>query len=272
LERILIMAVGTGEFPPQPVPLVPEIKIKRHHPGRIAVGVAATAVAVAAGTGGYMAINRGGAPENTASPSPIVQPSNLPTPKESIVVTPIPTQSETTPSPTPEIIPNIENVPLAAEGGISVDSEFIHVYNGTITKIEKNPDGTVKDFVVTVAGNRITELVSPDSNKIRSYTGVSLKINIADLTQLGDENSAPAFKKIGAGTQDISRYIELGKAIPEVMLPIGKYSQDYPDVNKISTENKTTLNKLHTLAGETLSRQQSSDQLPFTPTGILVQP
>ncbi|MCL4419786.1 hypothetical protein M1146_06875, partial [Patescibacteria group bacterium] len=73
-------------------------------------------------------------PAVSPSPSPEVSPSPVPTP---------------TPEATP--VPNIENVKLAAEGLVTRETkDYLNVYDGTVVAIERNPDGTVKQFALTV--------------------------------------------------------------------------------------------------------------------------
>ena len=193
-------------------------------------------------------------PAVSPSPSPEVSPSPVPTP---------------TPEATP--VPNIESVKLVSEGLITRETpELINVYDGTVVAIERNPDGTVKDFAVTVAGKKIVKVCSTKySFDHCTYTAATFWLNIEEPTLLGDINSQPDFKQIGQGPKDISPYIEIGKAIPEVQISLVNYL-GYPVWDKLIALNRASFAKLNDSVGKTLPRSYKG--FVFNPVAIDVQP
>lgn len=243
------------------------------------IGTASTGLAIS-GLLGYEAIQpRQQTPEHTPITGGIVEPTPFITPEitifPSLEITPTPTPEVTpspTPSPTPEAtpVPNIEKVKLAAEGLVTRDMvDYLNVYSGTVVAIERNPDGTVKQFAVTVAGKRINRTCSEIFKDSCTYTATTFWLNVKGPTKLGDINALPAFKQIGQGPKDISEYIEIGKAIPEVMISL-EHLPGYPIWDKLNVLNRASLAKLNDSIGKTFPRSYKG--FAFNPAAINVEP
>ncbi|MCL5019043.1 MAG: hypothetical protein M1426_00995 [Patescibacteria group bacterium] len=246
----------------------------------LAVTAAATGLAVT-GLLGYEAIQpKQQAPEPTPIAGGIGMPTSTPTPE--IKITPSPEVSpspspEASPSPVPSAtpeatpVPSIEKVKLAAEGLVTRETkDYLNVYDGTVVAIERNPDGTVKQFALTVAGKKIVKVCSTKySFDHCTYTATTFWLNVAEPTMLGDINSQPAFKQIGQGPKDISPYIKIGETIPEVQIGITR-SPDIPVWDKLDILNIASLKKLNNSVGEYYPR--ANKIFTFNPTAIDVQP
>ena len=267
-----------------------EISRRNHTVRNLAIaGTLAAATGIAAFGASQLNKNEGTNPELTPPAGGIVEPSDSPIPTpfstENPVTLPSSPKVSPTPSPTPEVspspvpsaspeatpVPNIENVKLVSEGLITRETpELINVYDGTVVAIERNPDGTVKDFAVTVAGKKIVKVCSTKySFDHCTYTAATFWLNIEEPTMLGDINSQPAFKQIGQGPKDISPYIKIGETIPEVQIGITR-SPDIPVWDKLDILNIASLKKLNNSVGEYYPR--ANKIFTFNPMVIFVQP
>ena len=259
-----------------PVISVPERRA-RGIKNALLVTTAATSLAVA-GLIGYEAIKPKQDPEPTPIAGGIGMPTSTPTPE--IKITPSP---EVSPSPSPEVspspvpsatpeatpIPSIEKVKLAAEGLVTRETkDYLNVYDGTVVAIERNPDGTVKQFALTVAGKKIVKVCSTKySFDHCTYTAATFWLNIEEPTMLGDINNPT--KILGQGPKDISPYIKIGETIPEVEIGITR-SPDIPVWDKLHILNIASLKKLNNSVGEYYPR--ANKIFTFNPTAIDVQP
>ncbi|MCL5019038.1 MAG: hypothetical protein M1426_00970 [Patescibacteria group bacterium] len=247
----------------------------------LAVTAAATGLAVT-GLLGYEAIQpKQQAPEPTPIAGGIGMPTSTPTPE--IKITPSPEVSpspspEASPSPVPSAtpeatpVPSIESVKLVSEGLITRETpELINVYDGTVVAIERNPDGTVKQFALTVAGKKIVKVCSTKySFDHCTYTAATFWLNVAEPTVLGNINADPGPSEIiGQGPKDISPYIKIGETIPEVQIGITRYP-DIPVWDKLDILNIASLKKLNNSVGEYYPR--ANKIFTFNPMVIFVQP
>jgi len=160
-----------------------------------------------------------------------------------------------TQDPTPkETVANIETVPLLPGGKAGTDIRQISVYNGTVVAIDRNPDGTVKDFAITVAGKKIGRTCADIRNNVCSYTGVTVWLNVTSTTQLASPDHMQA---IGQGPAAVSRYIVVGIEIPWMIIPILKSNWDR-DWNADVPGNVASLAKLNSSIGKSLPRANRS--------------
>ena len=203
-----------------------------------------------------------------------LNPNAIKTPNATIILPRMTPSPLPVPSATPEAtpVPSIESVKLVSEGLITRETtELINVYDGTVVAIERNPDGTVKDFALTVAGKKIVKVCSTKySFDHCTYTAATFWLNVKEPTVLGNINADPGPSEIiGHGPKDISPYIKIGKAIPEVQIGITRYP-DIPVWDKLDILNIASLKKLNNSVGEYYPR--ANKIFTFNPTAIDVQP
>lgn len=203
--------------------------------------------------------------EPSSSPVPSISPDTtivLPsaTPVETVAPTPSATPSET-PIPTPvETVANIETVPLLPGGKAQTDLIGLSAYNGTVVAIDRNPDGTVKDFAITIAGNKISRTCTDQAHC--KYAGATFWLNVTNSTQL---ISADYLQVTGQGSAAVSKYIVLGKELPWVEAPILKSKWD-TDWNADVPGNLASLQALNNSVGKSLPRANRS----FVFSGIVI--
>ena len=186
-----------------------------------------------------------------------LNPNAIKTPNATIILPRMTPPPLPVPSATPEAtpVPSIEKVKLVSEGSAVMEiaappKGIFNIYNATVVAVEKNPDGTVKDFAVTIAGNKISRIGSKIFKDLYSYKGVTFWINVKNLTKLGDYNFLPGFKEIGEGPEDISKYIEIGKPVPHIRM----YFNSVPKYAVLNAPNKKSYDKLNDSVGKTFPR------------------
>lgn len=290
ISRAGISAERTGQIPPvsqsdaQP-DRGPHKKTNKKAGKFIA---AAIAISTIAGAGLYAnsRLNQGANPDNSPIPSMggylpgesqtpepsivIVSPSPEVTPPPSESATPSVEPTRTLPPPPPspkETFSNIETVPLNKNGYVQIDNGGIYIYNGTVVAIDKNPDGTVKDFTITVPGNKITK--KTDFSDISKYQGLSLKVNVDDEILWGVSTIKPPI--LIKGPEGFSKYISVGNsfgylAFPIITLPDGG---TYAGWNKYITLNKTIIKKINSSVGQHMSRSDS--RFTLNAEGVIVE-
>ena len=87
---------------------LPEIKVKKRHPGKIALGIAVASIAAATMAGSCTLLQRFGTnPDNTPGTTPITEPTPTFTPTNTPEITISPSASPIKVSPTPEVSPTL---------------------------------------------------------------------------------------------------------------------------------------------------------------------
>ncbi len=238
--------------------------------------LAAVAVAACTGLGGPFPIGSPSQPA-TGTPSASARESSspIPTPRGSgsptVSVSPSPpstsptvgpTQGETQ-IPTPQTtFANIETVPLLPGGKAETDIARIQIYNGTVVAIDRNPDGTVRDFAITIAGNKVSRTCPDIGNNVCDYAGVTFWLNVTSITKLANPDHT---QSISEGPAAVSEYIVVGKAIPWVYMPTVKSEWDR-DWNADVPGTLASLAKLNSSVGRSFPR--ASREFVFNVYGI----
>lgn len=171
------------------------------------------------------------------------------------------------PPPSPLAGPplGINAVPLLPGGKMETDIREISIYNGTVVAVDRSPDGTVKDFAITIAGKRIGRTCPDIQNNVCSYSGATLWLNVTSTTRLASPDHMIA---IGQGPAAVSEYIVVGREIPWMIIPIAD-SQLLRDLNADVPGNLASLKELNSSIGKSLPRANRS--FVFSSIGIALE-